>query len=100
MTRATILHEAAEELWQAVAWYEERCSGLGLDFQQEVKVAVESIQRFPNRWPIRKDGTRRLLIERFPYVVVYVAESDHVWILAVAHCKRHPGYWRSRVHQG
>lgn len=99
MTRATILHEAEAELGEAVAWYEERGSGLGLDFEREVKSAIEAIQRSPDRWPIREDGTRRLLIHRFPYIVVYACETDHVWILAIAHCKRQPGYWKSRLRQ-
>ena len=99
MTRATILHEAEQELWEAVAYYEKRCAGLGIDFEHEVEVAVEAIQRLPDRWPIREDGTRRLLIHRFPYVIVYVSEPNHAWILAVAHCKRQPGYWISRLRQ-
>ena len=48
MTSATILHEAEQELWEAVAYYEERCSGLGIDFEHEVKVALEAIQHFPD----------------------------------------------------
>jgi toxin ParE1/3/4 len=41
-------------------------------------------------------GTRRLLIERFPYSMVYLVHNGVLHVLAVAHAKRRPGYWRSR----
>jgi len=97
MTGVTVLHEAETELWEAVQFYEGRCAGLGLDFAKEIRAAVESIQQFPNRWPAREDGTRRYLIHRFPYFVVYIVHRGHVWIIAFAHCKRKPGYWSGRA---
>ena len=97
MTPATILHEAEVELWEAVAYYEERSSGLGLDFETEVEQSVEAIQRSSERQPLRQDGTRRYLICRFPYLIVYAYLNDHVWIIAIAHCKRKPGYWSDRL---
>lgn len=97
MTPVTILHEAEMELWEAVQFYENRCAGLGLDFEREIKVAIEFIQQSPERWPVRKDGTRRYLIHRFPYFVIYVLRKDHVWVVAFAHCRRRPGYWSGRA---
>jgi len=97
MTRATIFHEAEEELWNAVVYYEERCPGLGFDFEQAVKAAVEEIQRAPQRWSLCEDGTRRLLLERFPYLIVYMFEHAHVWIISVAHCRQQTGYWTDRM---
>jgi plasmid stabilization system protein ParE len=97
MTPLTILHEAETELWEAVQFYESRCPGLGLDCENEIKAAIELIQQAPGRWAVRKDGTRRYLIHRFPYFVVYVVYNGHVWIVAFAHCKRKPGYWSARA---
>ena len=96
MTDVTILHEAEVELWEAVAYYEERATGLGLDFETEIERSVQVIAEHPERWPLRKDGTRRYLTHRFPYFVVYAYEIRCVWILAIAHCKRRPSYWQSR----
>ena len=64
---ATILHEAEVELWDAVAYYEGQSHGLGLDFEAEVERSVETVKRFPERWPLREDGTRRYLTNCFPY---------------------------------
>lgn len=97
MNSTTVLHEAEVELWKAVAYYEERSPGLGLDFVAEVESSIQSVCAFPDRWPERPDGTRRFLTPRFPYVVVYLYLQDHVWIIAIAHCKRRPGYWTDRI---
>jgi toxin ParE1/3/4 len=97
MTPLTILHEAEIELWEAVQFYENRCVGLGLDFEKEIKAAIETIQQSPGRWPLHKDGTRRYLLHRFPYFVVYVLHQGHVWIVAFAHCRRKPQYWSGRT---
>lgn len=96
MTSVTILHEAEIELWEAVQFYENKCAGLGLDFEREIKAALELIQQFPNRWLLRRDGTRRYLIHRFPYFIMYVVHKDDIWIVAFAHCRRRPAYWSAR----
>ena len=97
MTSVTILHEAEVELWDAAEFYESKCAGLGLDFVEEAKTAVDIIQQFPRRWPLRKDGTRRYLLHRFPSLAIYVYRDDRVWIVAFAHCRRRPGYWSGRM---
>ena len=97
MIPVTILHEAEAELWEAVAFYESRSSGLGLDFEKEIKDSVHLLQQFPDRWPLRKDGTRRYLVHRFPYLVVYLCQKNHLWIIAIAHCRRSPVYWSNRI---
>jgi plasmid stabilization system protein ParE len=97
MTPIVILHEAEMELWEAVEFYESRSPGLGLDFEKEIKAALQLIQQSPDRWPIHKGGTRRYLIHRFPYFVVYVLHEDRVWVIAFAHCRRRPGYWTGRA---
>lgn len=97
MTEVMILHEAEVELWEAVAYYEDKSTGLGLDFMTEIERSLSSISEHPERWPLRSDGTRRYLAHRFPFLVVYTCEHDRVWVLAIAHCKRRPAYWRSRL---
>ena len=97
MTSVIILREAEAELREAVAYYEDKRPGLGFDFAREVQASVESVRHFPERWPLRNDATRRYLVQHFPYIVVYLFLNDCVWIIAVAHCKRQPGYWSERV---
>ena len=96
MTQVTILHEAEVELWDAVSYYDDKATGLGLDFEAEMERSVRTVCESPERWPLRADGTRRYLAHRFPFLIVYTHENDHVWIIAFAHCKRRPGYWTDR----
>lgn len=97
MTAVTILREAEGELREAVAYYEKKATGLGLDLESEIESAVQTIAEHPGRWPLRQDGTRRYLAHRFPYIVIYAYEQDHVWLLAVAHSKQRPSYWHNRI---
>lgn len=97
MMPVTILAEAEDELREAVQFYEGKRPGLGLDFAWEAEAVVESIRHSPERWPVRGDGTRRCLLFRFPYIVVYLYGNEHVWIISFAHCRRRPGYWSSRI---
>ena len=97
MIPVTILHEAEVELREAVAYYEKKSPGLGLDLEAEIERSIRTIRDFPERWPLREDGTRRYLTHRFPYLVIYAYLKDRIWIIAIAHCKRRPGYWKDRV---
>jgi hypothetical protein len=64
MKRLIVHSEAEPELWQAVDYYETKSSGLGLDFEHEVRAFID-IQKTAKRWPIRKNGTRCRLLARF-----------------------------------
>jgi hypothetical protein len=97
MTATTILHEAEAELWEAAEYYESRSPGLGTDFQAEIEASVRAIATAPRRWALRDDGTRRCMAHRFPYLIVYVLLSDHVWVVSFAHCKRRPRFWGDRI---
>jgi len=97
VTPASILHEAEVELWDAVAYYEDKSPGLGLDFEAEIERSISTICQSPERWPLRDDGTRRYLTRRFPFLVVYTYLNDHIWVIAFAHCRRRTGYWSGRV---
>ncbi|MCA9727760.1 MAG: type II toxin-antitoxin system RelE/ParE family toxin [Candidatus Eisenbacteria bacterium] len=95
--------EAEEEVFQAAAWYQERVSGLGDDFLNEVDhwfaVLVETPFGWP-RWPRGPRLTspiRRALLRRFPFAIAYQVFEDRVFVLAVAHTSRRPLYWVTRV---
>ena len=84
------------ELEAAAAWYDDRRPGLGFELVEAVRATVESILDAPERWPSVR-GTRRALVHRFPYAIVYREATDGaVEIVAVAHFKRRPKYWSER----
>jgi plasmid stabilization system protein ParE len=65
-------------------------------FLAELDRALAAVGETPHRWPPYLHGTHRLHLRRFPYWIVYRIESDHVLIVAVAHDRRRPDYWRAR----
>ena len=97
MIEVIILNEAKIELFKAIGFYEDKYQGLGIDFKKEIETSIEIIRRFPECCTLRKDETRRYLIKRFPYLIIYMYYKNHIWIIAFAHCKRRPEYWAKRI---
>jgi len=91
------VHPAAEaEAREAFRRYHERDPVVGMRFLAALDRAIEHVQANPNRWPAFVHDTRRILIRRFPFSIIYRADSERVLVLAVAHQKRRPGYWNRR----
>jgi toxin ParE1/3/4 len=89
--------DALAEAEAAIAWYADRSSRAPAAFIEEIDRAIQSILSAPKRWPIFESDFRRVPLFRFPYSIVYREKSnDLVQILAVAHGRRSPGYWRTR----
>ena len=96
--RAISFHEeASAEVNEATTYYEERVPGLGLLFLVALEEAVEKVLANPESFQLVGRETRHKLIRRFPYSLLYIIESDRIRVLAVAHQKRRPGYWRNRL---
>lgn len=91
------LDAAERELYEAVAYYEESSEGLGLEFSREVFATVSRIFKFPEAWSPYSNRTRRCLLKRFPYGIVYRVVGDEVVIFAVMQLNRKPGYWEERL---
>jgi toxin ParE1/3/4 len=88
--------EAEEEFSAAIEYYEEREAGLGYDFSIEVFAATHNIINHPDAWPVVEDGIHRCLVNRFPFGILYGIEPSGVFIIAVMHQRRRPGYWKKR----
>lgn len=94
--------EADAEYHDAGRWYEDRRAGLGLEFFDAVDTAIgrivdrprsgSPVPRVPAEFPVR-----RIAVKRFPYHVIYLETQTYIRILAVAHDRRKPGYWKSRL---
>jgi len=90
--------EAARELAADVGYYDEKYPGRGQRFAGAVERTLALIMEFPLAFPVLYDpDIRSAKVVRFPYRVVYVVVASDVDVVAVAHAKRRPGYWRDRV---
>src|SRR3954453_16466206 len=93
----SISEEALAEIEDSRAWYRKRSHSAEAAFLHEVDRAIDVVAGAPHRWPAYLRGTRRYVFKTFPYSLVYVIEDEIVNVIAVAHDKRRPGYWRKRI---
>lgn len=91
-------HEGASaDVRNAVAWYLERSPKAARDFIEELQRAADTIREAPDRWPPGKTNTRRFLLWRFPFSIIYSEQESLITIWAVAHGSRRPEYWARRL---
>jgi hypothetical protein len=92
--------EAHEEMIESARFYEGKGEGLGLDFLTSVEAATRRIEQFPESVPISEAHIRKRLVTGFPFTILYELQSDRIFIAAVMHQHRRPGYWRKRIEFG
>lgn len=98
MKKPAIFHPDAEaEFLAAIEHYSTRSEGLADRFYLEIRRVVTEIETRPRRHGPWRHGTRRLRARRFPYVAIFAERSAHLQIVAIAHVKRRPDYWRERL---
>ena len=91
-----VLPGARRDIREAEEWYWRSSPEASDGFLVEVGRAFSLIKDAPDRWPLFRRGARRFILERYPFSVVYRLDGFTVWVLAVAHAKRRPEYWRRR----
>jgi toxin ParE1/3/4 len=84
------------EFAKQIDYYDEREAGLGQRFYREVIGCLNWISVNPTVPRFRKTH-RRVNLKVFPFYIAYVTQGDLVWVLAVAHGNKKPGYWRDRI---
>jgi plasmid stabilization system protein ParE len=89
--------DVASEISSAYSWYQKQAEGLGDDFLDELESAYQIITEFPHTWPLFQNKFRRHLLPKFPFSVIYREYNNSIYIVAVMHNSRKPGYWLSRT---
>ena len=97
-----ISREASEELGEAAAWYERECRGLGSRLIDAFEHAIDLLREdSPPLVPVVGDaalkGAKRLLLHRFPFSVIVLRRNEELFVVALAHFSRRPGYWKNRL---
>ena len=99
--KAVKLHaEARAELQQSVTFYRERAGERWAGrFKQRVADGLKAIAADPERYPPVRDlpGVRGMRLKQFPFTLLYINRADRIWVVAVAHGSRKPGYWKDRI---
>jgi toxin ParE1/3/4 len=95
--KRVVFHPEAEtELVAAAEFYDTHSPGLGLDFIAEVQRATRALVIYPRIGRKFSKRLRRVLVQRFPYGLLYQIDPDEILVVAVAHVRRRPGFWRQR----
>jgi len=89
--------EALNEFREAANWYNEREPLLALRFVDEVESTIRRVLDEPKRFRVVDEDVRRCLTHVFPYALLYTIEPSFILIVAVMHCAREPGYWKTRL---
>lgn len=88
---------AEEDYLNSLAWYRDRNFSTALKFEDAFWQAIHAVEDAPERWPIYFSDFRRYTLHPFPFSLVYRIEPSRVFVLAVAHGCRRPGYWMDRA---
>lgn len=97
MLKITFHPDVSYEIKASYGWYQEKAVGLGEDFIKELESAYQAIVGFPQTWTYFQKGFRRYLLSRFPFSVIYRKNGDLIYVVAVMHNSRKPGYWLNRL---
>lgn len=87
---------AVRDLEEALTYYTDLSLLYVEDLLYEIAVAKRTIAQFPQAWHPLEGGMRRYVLHRYPYSIVYQPRKDEILVVAYAHFKRRPGYWRDR----
>lgn len=89
--------DARAEVRAARNWYNERSPLSAVAFAHTVNKAIFRISEAPNAFPLAESDTRKFISATVPFNIFYRARDNELVIVAVAHQKRRPGYWSSRI---
>ena len=91
-------HKEAElEMLQAADFYEHQERGLEQRFFDEIDRGLEAISCHPTGWPVLEGSLRKKVLFGFPYTILFEKDQHRIYILAIMHQSREPGYWKSRL---
>ena len=96
MTPLILVRAAQADIRKAELFYKRQASHLGTEFTAEIELALSRVAENPEIGSPMRRGARKLLVRRFPYLVIYRVLPDHVLVLAVGHQRRHPDFWLGR----
>lgn len=97
--KVSFLEIAELELDEVYRYYENEQAGLGLRFLEQVALAIGRMIEHPKGYQVFSARTRRCLIAKFPYGILYEhnESENEILIVAIGHLHRMPDYWISRT---
>lgn len=91
------LSPAEDEMSEAALFYDAASAGLGDDFLNDVQQAIDKLCEYPKAGRTIAPHLRSMLVNRFPFSIISSEETATILIISIAHHRRRPGYWKSRL---
>ena len=96
--KVSLAAEAEQELVEGARFYAREANAeLGHAFISEFERSATLLLEQPHLGAVWRGSVRRLPLRRFPYSIVYYVRESEVRVLAIAHQRRKPGFWRGRA---
>ncbi|MGD9644806.1 MAG: type II toxin-antitoxin system RelE/ParE family toxin [Pirellulales bacterium] len=92
-----IIADAERDIDETFEWYLARSSDAAANFILALNDAMQRISAQPELWPAYDENTRSCPLRKYPFRVVFMNLPDRVRVIAVAHLRRSPGYWKGRA---
>lgn len=96
MKPLVVTADAEDDVVRGFEWYEQQRPGLGGDFLLALRAAVQRLQREPTSFARIHGAVRRVLVARFPYLVLYRDDPNEIVVVAFFHARRDPSDWKRR----
>jgi toxin ParE2 len=93
------IEPASIELDDAINYYNFQSQGLGDKFFDEVLQTIHLISLFPHTWTLNTKHTRKAVLKKYPYNLIYAIHDEIIYIIAIAHQHRQPEYWIDRLNK-
>lgn len=88
---------ARADIDDALQWYEAHAPEIIPQFRQALRAVVERIGHDPHQFPPTPHDTRRAMLRRFPYLVIFRETDEACFVVAVFHTSRDPRIWEGRT---
>jgi len=82
---------------EAAIFYENASRNLGIDFLADIHRVIDLLRTYPSLGHSVGSSLRRAMLTRFPFTLIYAVEPEAILIVAVAHQRRRPEYWKDRI---
>ncbi len=88
--KIVVLNIAANELDEALGFYESKKIGLGNSFLLEINSVYKQLVKTPFIFRKNNLGYREARVNKFPFLIIYEVKEGTIYISSIFHTSRNP----------
>ena len=97
MPRLVVRAKAELEIAAAIDWYQKPNATKAREFVAEIDRTLIAIRENPYQYQAIEGEIRRVVMQSFPYWIIYLASTSDVVVVLCFHTSRDPAAWRKRI---